>query len=108
MIRLIIYGVIAAVIVSVIAFAGIKGYSLGVERTDVKWQTVIAKDKAEWDERQRKAAEEANNEINKLLNEKESDDKLIAELRIQALADPAAANCGIGVDSLRRLNRGLN
>lgn len=93
------------IIVAVISFVGLKGYSLGVERTDIKWQTVIAKNKADWEERQRLAAEEANNEINKLLNEKEAADDLIVELRTKALADPNAGRVGLGVDSVKRLNR---
>lgn len=105
MIRLIIYGAIVAAIVSAIAFAGITGYGLGVERTDVKWQTVIAKDKAAWEDRQRKATEDANNQINELMNEKEAADVLIAELRNQALADPNAGRVGLGIDSVRRLRR---
>lgn len=85
-----------------------KGRSNGVAATDIKWERVIAKDRADFEKRQREAEEAANSEINKLLNEKEADDLLITELRAQALADPGAANCGIGIDSLRRLNRGFD
>ena len=96
-------GGIAIAWVASVGFAGIKGYNWGVERTDIKWQTVIANDKAEFEERQRKAAEEANKDIKELQDEKDAADALIAELRAQALADPNANRISLGIDSVRRL-----
>lgn len=85
-----------------------KGRMNGVAATDVKWERVIAKDKADWEARQKDAQEEADNQINALMNEKEADDALIAELRNRALADPNAGRVCLGIDSVRRLNRGVH
>ena len=99
-------------LLAVIALAGalltgayVKGRINGAAATEIKWQAKIAKAEAEWEARQRQAQEEANNELNRLLNEKEAADALLEQLRREAEADPAAAGGGITADSVRRIAR---
>lgn len=82
-----------------------KGYDRGVEVTEQKYQTAIAKERHRQIEANDMALQEAlkrQAELEQLLEER---DAAITDLLDEATQDPGADRPAIGADSVRRLNR---